>query len=112
MHNFFEGIGRNFKMLVMRNVQVHLSYLSQPWHLSADTHTPTIPEFILSVSNQNGHSLADEMTGISESQQAMHLVQPARAHLSLKSQNANLLVGFLILCSSLHCSVYHLGLLH
>lgn len=71
-------------MLVMRSVQVCLSYLSQPCHLSVDTHTSTIPEFTLSVSNQNGHSLADEMTGISESQQAMHLDLPARAHLRLK----------------------------
>lgn len=59
----------------------------------------------------NSHSLSDEITGISESLQSGHLVQPARAHLRLGSQNTVLLLLFLILSSSL-CSLYHLGLRH
>ena len=63
----FIGIGWNFKILVMRNIQILLSSLSQTCHLSTDTHTPTIPEFILSVSNWNRHYLADEIIQIPES---------------------------------------------
>lgn len=104
---FFTGIGWNFKNVGHEKHSGPFILPFQPCHLSADTQPSTIPEFTLPISNQNGHSLAD---GISKSQQAVHLVQPARAHLRLRSQNTDLLLGFLILCSSFHCSLYRLGL--
>jgi len=110
MHSFFTGIGWNFKNVGHEKHSGPFILPFQPCHLSADTETSTIPEFTLPISNRSGHSLVDGITGISKSQQAVHLVQLARAPLRLRSQNTDLLLSFLILCSSLHCSLYHLGL--
>lgn len=90
----------------MRNIQVLLSSLSQVCQGSTDTHTPTIPEFILSVSSWNRHYLADEIIRIPESQPGCVSSPTFKGSQSPRpgSQNTNLLLIFLVFCSALHCS--------